>query len=85
MADEPQHQIAPHRQNTGGKMGFISDLLTTINIGGKMSEQGADKAGLTISQGLHFFFKAIGTGVMIAMIFYFLPYLAEFINALRHG
>ncbi|WP_324682519.1 hypothetical protein [Bibersteinia trehalosi] len=67
MADEPQHQITPHRQNTGGKMGFISDLLTTINIGGKMSEQRAGKAGLTISQGLHFFFKAIGTGVMIAM------------------
>lgn len=89
MADEPQHQIAPHRQNTGGKMGFISDLLTTISIGGKMSEQGADKAGPTISEGLRFFLKSVGLGAGIALIFWLSPYflnaLAEFINALRHG
>ncbi|WGE65986.1 hypothetical protein NYR76_03220 [Actinobacillus equuli subsp. equuli] len=48
-----------------------------------MSEQGADKAGLTISEGLGFLFKSIGIGLAVALIFYFLPFLAEFILMLK--
>lgn len=61
--------------------GFIRDLFSSIRIGGKMSEQGADKAGLTISEGVRFFFKAVG----IAFVFYFLPSLAEFIITLKNS
>lgn len=88
MADEQPHeqnQVEPINPPTKRPVGFISDLFMTIHLGGKMSEQGADKVGQTISEGLRFFLKAIGTGAGIAFIFYFLPYVAEFINAIKHG
>ncbi|EPY99246.1 TPA: hypothetical protein ACU21O_000483 [Mannheimia haemolytica] len=50
-----------------------------------MSEQGADKAGLTISEGVRFFLKSLGIGLFLALFFYFLPYLAEFIIAVKNN
>ncbi|MCT8565806.1 hypothetical protein NUS45_06635 [Glaesserella parasuis] len=38
-----------------------------------MSEQGADKAGLEISEGLKFFLKASGVSVAIALALWLLP------------
>lgn len=73
------------KQPNGLDIPILSHLITALQIGGKMSEQGADKAGLTISQGLKFFFVSLGFGLAMALIFYFLPFLAEFINALRNG
>lgn len=60
-------------------LGFISNTITKLTIGGKMSEQGADKAGLEISAGLKFFFKACGIGIGIALVLWLLP---EFLDAL---
>lgn len=80
--------LIPHEANQQPNYSlvrFISKLLTIVNIGGNMSEQGADKAGLTISEGLRFLFKSIGIGLAVALIFYFLPFLAEFINAIKNG
>ncbi|KAA6209772.1 hypothetical protein N8E87_12300 [Avibacterium paragallinarum] len=61
-------------------IGFISRLLA-------MSEQGADKAGLAISDGIKFLFKSVGMGIFIALILWLLPSalkgLSEFILALR--
>lgn len=47
-----------------GKIGFISKLLMMINIGGSMSEQGADKAGQTISTGIKFFLCCGGLALL---------------------
>ncbi|AZI13442.1 hypothetical protein ACU6T4_03510 [Avibacterium paragallinarum] len=70
-----------------GIIGFISKLLAIVQIGGNMSEQGADKAGLAISDGIKFFFKSLGMGIFIALILWLLPSalkgLSEFILALR--
>lgn len=63
---------------------FISNLITNLNIGGNMSEQGADKAGLTISEGVRFFLKSVGIGLFLPLPFYFLPYLAESIITLKN-
>ncbi|MEG9487426.1 hypothetical protein [Mannheimia indoligenes] len=49
-----------------------------------MSEQGADKAGLTISEGVRFLLKSLGIGLFLALLFYFLPYLAEFIITVKN-
>ncbi|MDP0383987.1 hypothetical protein Q7Y45_08920 [Glaesserella parasuis] len=46
-----------------------------------MSEQGADKAGLEISEGLKFFLKASGVSVAIALILWLLP---DIINAIAN-
>lgn len=54
-------------------LGFISNTVTKLTIGGKMSEQGADKAGLEISEGLKFFLKASGVSVAIALALWLLP------------
>lgn len=63
---------------------FIGNLITNLNIGGNMSEQGADKAGLTISEGVRFLLKSLGIGLFLALLFYFLPYLAEFIITVKN-
>ncbi|WP_165782207.1 hypothetical protein [Avibacterium paragallinarum] len=39
-----------------GIIKFISKLLAIVQIGGNMSEQGADQAGQTISAGIKFFY-----------------------------
>lgn len=62
-------------------LGFISNTVTKLTIGGKMSEQGADKAGLEISEGLKFFLKASGVSVAIALILWLLP---DIINAIAN-
>ncbi|OOF56366.1 hypothetical protein BKK56_03480 [Rodentibacter genomosp. 2] len=68
---------------------FISNLLTIVNIGGNMSETGADKAGLEISAGLKFFFKSCGVGVAIAFFLWlspdFLKALSDFILTLKNN
>lgn len=56
-----------------------------LRITGKMSQKAADQARLTISEGLRFLLKSIGIGLAVALIFYFLPFLTEFINAIKHG
>lgn len=70
-----------------GIIGFISRLLTIVNIGGNMSEQGADKAGLAISDGIKSFFRYVGMGIFIALILWLLPSvlnaLSDFILAIR--
>ncbi|BBE82938.1 TPA: hypothetical protein ACPSFK_000419 [Haemophilus influenzae] len=52
-----------------------------------MSEQGADEAGKDISDGFKFFLKAIGTGVLIALIFWqspnFMGALIQLINEFK--
>ncbi|WP_196247568.1 hypothetical protein [Gallibacterium anatis] len=47
-----------------GIIGFISRLLTIVNIGGNMSEQGADKAGQTVSSGIKFFLCCGGLALL---------------------
>ncbi|WP_410681558.1 hypothetical protein [Avibacterium paragallinarum] len=51
-----------------GIIKFISKLLVIVQIGGNMSEQGADKAGLAISDGIKFFFKSLGMKIFIVQI-----------------
>ncbi|MFW9286112.1 hypothetical protein [Glaesserella parasuis] len=83
--------LIPHKANTSVQdysiVRFISNLLTTVNIGGNMSEAGADKAGLQISSGLKFFFQACGIGIAVALALWLLPEalntLADFIIKLK--
>ncbi|PVX32644.1 hypothetical protein C8D76_1123 [Pasteurella langaaensis DSM 22999] len=83
--------LSPHRANLSQPnysiVRFISNLLTTVNIGENMSETGADKAGLEISTGLKFFFKSCGIGVAIAFFLWlspdFLKALSDFILTLK--
>ncbi|OOF45937.1 hypothetical protein BKK52_11925 [Rodentibacter trehalosifermentans] len=55
---------------------FISNLLTTVSIGGNMSENGADKAGQTISTGIKFFLCCGGIA-LLAVAFAFGYYLIK--------
>ncbi|QLD32249.1 hypothetical protein [Mannheimia varigena] len=81
----------PHNANISEQnysiVRFISKLLTVVNIGGSMSEQGADKAGLEISTGLKFFFKSCGVGIAVAFFLWlspdFIKALSEFILMLK--
>ncbi|MEE6041371.1 hypothetical protein [Avibacterium paragallinarum] len=47
-----------------GIIKFISKLLAIVQIGGNMSEQGADKAGQTISAGIKFFLCCGGLALL---------------------
>ena len=53
----------------------------------KMSEQGADQVGKDISEGFKFFLKAVGIGLSVgggmALLFWQLPALAEFIVTIK--
>lgn len=64
----------PHKANISEQdysiVRFISKLLTVVNIGGNMSEQGADKAGQTISTGIKFFLCCGGVALLaVALAF----------------
>lgn len=76
-------------RNQNGILRFMNNLITTMSIGGQMSEQGADKVGKDISEGFRFFLKACGIGLGIAFLFWqspdFLKALAEFILTLKNG
>lgn len=66
--------LTPHKENIFRQhysiVRFISNLLTTVNIGGNMSEAGADKAGQTISTGIKFFLCCGGLALLaVAMAF----------------
>lgn len=63
-------------QDNSSNFPVIGKLLTQLNIGENMSTQGADDAGKDISDGFKFFLKAIGSGVLIALIFWQSPNLA---------
>lgn len=69
IPDEPNYSIAK----------FISNLYSNLSIGGNMSEQGADKAGLQISMGIKFFFTACGIGIATALFLWLMP---DFIKAI---
>ena len=43
---------------------FLNKLFTSFKIGGRMSEQGADKAGKDISFGIKFFFCCGGLAIL---------------------
>ncbi|WP_237567610.1 hypothetical protein [Mannheimia haemolytica] len=45
-----------------------------------MSEQGADKAGLTISEGVRFFLKSLGIGLFLALVFLFFAVFSRIYN-----
>lgn len=76
-------------RNQSSILRFMNHLITTMSIGGTMSEQGADKVGKDISEGFRFFLKACGIGLGIAFLFWqspdFLKALAEFILTLKNG
>ncbi|MGX2970279.1 hypothetical protein [Ursidibacter sp. B-7004-1] len=48
-----------------------------------MSEQGADAAGMELYKGIKFFLTSVGIGGGLALLFWKLPSLAEFILALK--
>ena len=75
-------QVAEKSPRNTNVLPFIGKLLTNINIGGYMSEQGADKYGENISSGIKFFLKAVGIGALIALILWQLP-LIQLINAIK--
>lgn len=68
---------------------IIGKLSAIVNIEGNMSEQGADKAGLEISAGLKFFFKACGIGIAIGFFLWlspdFIKALSDFILTLKNN
>lgn len=78
---------AEPKRNNSNNFPIIGKLLAQINIGGSMSEQGADEAGKDISDGFKFFLKAIGSGVLIALIFWqspnFMGALIQLINEFK--
>lgn len=64
--------LIPHKANISAQdysiVRFISNLLTTVNIGGSMSEAGADKAGQTISTGIKFFLCCGGLALLAVSV-----------------
>lgn len=71
------------QQRNFSRFPFMSNLFTQINIGGSMSEQGADKYGENISSGIKCFLSMLGAGGFIALILWQLPNLANFILAIK--
>ncbi|OOF43304.1 hypothetical protein BKK51_11735 [Rodentibacter trehalosifermentans] len=71
--------ITPPRaeqQRNSIRFPFVSNLFTQINIGGSMSEQGADKYGENISSGIKFFLCCGGIA-LLAVAFAFGYYLIK--------
>lgn len=68
-----------------GVFRFLNNTITTFNVGGKMSEQGADDMGRAIAQGFNFFLKTLAIGAAFALFFWQLPNLAEFIIKLKQA
>lgn len=71
---EHSELLIPHKANVLESnysiVRFIGNLLTTVDIGGNMSEKGADKAGQTISTGIKFFLCCGGVSLLaVALAF----------------
>lgn len=85
----PTLQNAKYQRANSSILNLISKVITTINIGGNMSEQGADNAGLEISSGFKFFMKSCGIGIALALFLWkspdFLNALAEFILTIKNA
>ncbi|KAE9531845.1 hypothetical protein A1D25_01775 [Ursidibacter arcticus] len=64
-------------------MKFFIKLITHFKLGGTMSEQGADAARMELYKGIKFFLTSVGIGGGLALLFWKLPSLAEFILALK--
>lgn len=66
-------------------MKLIFNLITKFTLGGKMSEEGADKAGMELYKGFKFCLITLAVCSGLALIFWQLPNLADFIIKLKHG
>ena len=69
-------------QGTKSILRFIFDINSNLNIGGKMSEEGADKAGLQLMAGIKFVLIACSLGIFIALLFWQSPNFVKAIGEL---
>ncbi|QIM64303.1 hypothetical protein A4G17_01950 [Frederiksenia canicola] len=63
----------------------IFKFITKFTLGGQMSEQGADAAGMELYKGFKFLLIALGISGGLALLFWRLPDLAQFIITLKNS